>query len=109
MRLNDLPATGMPRVAHGHELRSRRGFLKIVEAAAVVPALAGGVRALAPQGKRYQWQLEGVGALSELAVWQEDPVVARRTIDQVRSEVARLDGIFSLYRNDSEISQLNRD
>ena len=38
-----------------------------------------------------------------------DPVVAGRTIDQVRTEVARLDGIFSLYRGDSEISRLNRD
>ena len=36
-------------------------------------------------------------------------LVASRTIDQVRSEVARLDGIFSLHRDDSEISRLNRD
>jgi FAD:protein FMN transferase len=106
MRPNGLPAMEMPR---GPKLRSRRGFLKIVAATAIVPALAGGVRALAPRGKRYQWQLEVMGALSELAVWQEDPVVASRTIDQVRSEVARLDRIFSLYRDDSEISQLNRD
>ncbi len=91
------------------KLRSRRGFLKIAAAAAVVPALAGGVRALAPRGKLYDWQLEVMGAASELALWHEDPAVARRTIDQVRAEVARLDGIFSLYRDDSEISRLNRD
>ena len=89
--------------------RSRRGFLKIAAAAAVVPALAGGVRALAPRGKLYDWQLEVMGAVSELALWHEDPAVAGRTIDQVRAEVARLDGIFSLYRDDSEISRLNRD
>ncbi len=87
----------------------RRRFLKIVAAAAVVPALAGGVRALAPQGKLYDWRLEVMGALSELALWHDDPVVANRAIEEVRSEVARLDGIFSLYRDDSEISRLNRD
>jgi thiamine biosynthesis lipoprotein len=108
MRPNGFPAIEMPLI-RGQKLRSRRGFLKIVAAAAVVPALAGGVRALAPPGKLYQWQLEVMGALSELALWHEDPVVARCAIDQVRSEVTRLDGIFSLYRDDSEISRLNRD
>jgi len=111
MRLNALSSTGpaMSRTIGGAKPRSRRGFLKIAAAVAVVPALVGGVRALAPQGRLYDWQLEVMGALSELAFWHEDPVVAARTIDQVRSEVARLDGIFSLQRGDSEISRLNRD
>jgi len=99
MRPNALPPIGMP----------RRSFLKIAAAAAVVPALAGSVRALAPRGKLYDWQLEVMGAVSELALWHDDPAAASRTIDQVRSEVARLDGILSLYRPDSEISRLNRD
>jgi thiamine biosynthesis lipoprotein len=99
----------MSRAACGPKLRSRRGVLKIAAAAAVVPALVGGVRALAPRGKLYDWQLEVMGAVSELAFWHTDPVVANRTIDQVRTEVARLDGIFSLHRGDSEISRLNRD
>jgi thiamine biosynthesis lipoprotein len=109
MRLNGLPAIEMPRANRGQKLQSRRGFLRIAAAAAVVPVLAGGVRALAPRGKLYDWQLEVMGALSELALWHEDPVVASRAINQVRSEVARLDGIFSLYRDNSEISRLNRD
>jgi thiamine biosynthesis lipoprotein len=109
MRLNGLPATGRHRVIRDPKWRSRRGFLRIVAAAAVVPALAGGVRALAPRGKLYDWQLEVMGAVSELAIWHEDPAVANRAIDQVRAEVARLDSIFSLYRDDSEISRLNRD
>ncbi|HVW36154.1 MAG TPA: FAD:protein FMN transferase, partial [Pirellulales bacterium] len=93
----------------GRKTPSRRGLLKIAAAAAVVPTLAGTVRALAPRGRLYDWQLEVMGASSELALWHEDAKVAGRTIDQVRSEVARLDGIFSLYREDSEISRLNRD
>lgn len=109
MRLNASPAIGMPQAIRGQRLPSRRGFLKIVAAAAIVPALVGGVRALAPPGKLYDWQLEVMGAVSELALWHENPAVASRAIAEVRSEVARLDGIFSLYRDDSEISRLNRD
>ncbi len=109
MRLNGLPIIGMPHAVRSQKLRSRRGVLKIVAAAAVVPALAASVHALAPRGKLYAWRLEVMGALSELALWHEDPLVASRTIDQVRSEVARLDGVFSLLRDDSEISRLNRD
>ena len=90
-------------------MNSRRTFLKIAAAAAAVPALATGVRALAPQGKLYDWKLQVMGAASELALWHDDPVVANRAIEQVRAEAARLDGIFSLYRGDSEISRLNRD
>ena len=89
--------------------KSRRGFLKIAAAAAVVPALAAGVRALGPRGKLYDGQLDVMGAVSELALWHEDPAVAGRAIGQVRAEVARLNGIFSLTRDDSEISRLNRD
>lgn len=109
MRLSGLPAIGMHGAIRRQKPRSRRGFLRIAAAAAVVPALAGSVRALAPRGKLYDWRLEVMGGLSELALWHGDPVVARRTIDQVRAEVARLDGIFSLCRDDSEISRLNRD
>jgi thiamine biosynthesis lipoprotein len=99
----------MPGTIRGRALPSRRQFLKIAAAASIVPALAGGVRALAPQGKLYDWQLEVMGASSELALWHDDPEVAGRAIDEVRYEVGRLDGIFSLYRDDSEISRLNRD
>jgi thiamine biosynthesis lipoprotein len=99
----------MPGAIHGKAPSSRRQFLKIVAGVAVVPALAAGVRALAPPAKRYDWQLEVMGALSELALWHDDPVVANRAINQVRIEVARLDSILSLYRDDSEISRLNRD
>ena len=109
MRQNGLSAIGMPRAVRGIKQLSRRDCLRIAAAAAVVPALAGGVRALAPRGKLYDWRLEVMGAVSELALWHEDPVVAGRAIDLVRSEVARLDGIFSLFRDDSEISRLNRD
>src|ERR1700753_3179639 len=103
------PTEMMSGAIRGEALPSRRGFLKIAAAAATVPALAGGVRAFAPRGKLYDWQLDVMGALSELALWHNDPVVAGRTIREVRAEVDRLNGIFSLFRRDSEISRLNRD
>ena len=109
MGLNTSPATGMLRAIRGQKPRSRREpwRRRSRRCGARSPdcpcARAAGLGL-------YDWQLEVMGAVSELALWHEDPVVAGR-VDQVRSEVARLDtdGIFSLYRHDSEISRLNRD
>jgi thiamine biosynthesis lipoprotein len=47
--------------------------------------------------------------VSELALWHTDAALARRTILQVRGEIARYERIFSLYEADSEISRLNAD
>lgn len=109
MPMSTSPMKMMPGSIRGKALPSRRGFLKIAAVAATVPALAGGVRAFAPRGKLYDWQLDVMGALSELALWHDDPAVAGRTIREVRAEVDRLNSIFSLFRHDSEISRLNRD
>jgi thiamine biosynthesis lipoprotein len=50
-----------------------------------------------------------MGAPASLTLWHPDPGVSRRTITRVRIEADRLEGIFSLYRTDSEIVRLNRD
>ena len=65
------------------------------------------VRAAAPPGQLLSWQGEVLGALSELTLWHTDAALAQRTILRVRGEIARYEGIFSLYRQDSEISRLN--
>jgi len=65
------------------------------------------VRATAPPGQLFGWQGEVLGALSELSLWHTDAALAQRTILRVRSEIARYEAIFSLYREDSEISRLN--
>jgi FAD:protein FMN transferase len=109
MPMSISPIKMMPGAICGKALPSRREFLKIAAVAATVPALAGGVRAFAPRGKLYDWQMEVMGALSELALWHDDPAVAGRTIREVCAEVDRLNSIFSLFRHDSEISRLNRD
>ena len=66
------------------------------------------VRATAPSGQLFGWQGEVLGALSELTLWHTDAALAQRTILRVRGEVARYEGIFSLSREDSELSRLVR-
>ena len=96
-------------VLSGLALPSRRKFLKIAGAVATIPVMAGTLRALAPQGRQYTWQLDVMGTLAELALWHNDPPVADRTIREVRAEVSHLNGIFNLFEGNSEISRLNRD
>ncbi len=86
---------------------TRRRAIRIVAAAAGLPLMIAAVRATAPSGQLFGWQGEVLGALSELTLWHTDTALAQRTILRVRGEIARYEGIFSLYREDSEISRLN--
>ncbi len=86
---------------------TRRRIIRIVAAAAGLPLVIAAVRAAAPPGQLFSWQGEVLGALSELTLWHTDAALAQRTILRVRGEIARYEGIFSLYRQDSEISRLN--
>jgi len=88
---------------------TRRRAMRILAAAAGLPLLAVGVRAMVPGGHFFGWQGEVLGAASELTLWHWDEALARRTILKVRHEVERYERIFSLYRDDSEIVRLNRD
>jgi FAD:protein FMN transferase len=86
---------------------TRRRAIRIFAAAAGLPLMIAAVRATAPSGQLFGWQGEVLGALSELTLWHTDAALAQRTILRVRGEIARYEGIFSLYREDSEISRLN--
>src|SRR5258707_3435126 len=86
---------------------TRRRVLRVVAAMAGLPLMIAGVRATAPKGQFYSWHGEVLGALSELTLWHTDAAFAQRTIRRVRHEIERFDRIFSLYRQDSEISRLN--
>src|SRR5260370_17824607 len=92
--------------ARGAALTGRRA-IRIVAAAAGLPLVIAAVRAAAPPGQLFRWQGEVLGALSELTLWHTDAALAQRTILRVRGEIARYEGIFSLNRQDSEISRLN--
>ena len=86
---------------------NRRRVLRIVAAAAGLPLLIAGMRAIEPKAQLYSWRGEVLGALSELSLWHTDASFARATILKVRLEIARLEKILSLYRSDSEIVHLN--
>jgi FAD:protein FMN transferase len=90
------------------KLTRRRAF-RVIAAAAGLPLLAAGVRATVPQARLFHWQGEVLGAVSELTLWHWDEALARRAILKVRHEIDRYERIFSLYRDESEIAQLNRD
>lgn len=66
-----------------------------------------GLRAIAPKAQAHSWQGEVLGAVSELTLWHTDAAFARATILKVRQEIERFEKIFSLYRQNSEISRLN--
>jgi FAD:protein FMN transferase len=86
---------------------TRRRAIRVVAAVAGLPLVIAAVRAAAPSGQLFGWQGDVLGALSELTLWHTDAALAQRTILQVRGEIARYEAIFSLYRQDSEISRLN--
>jgi thiamine biosynthesis lipoprotein len=86
---------------------TRRRALRIVAAVAGLPLLIAAVRATAPKGRFYSWRGEVLDAVSEVALWHTNAAFAQRTILRVRLEIERLERIFSLYRQDSEISRLN--
>lgn len=74
----------------------RRRFLAISAAAAIAsPARAAPLT---------QWRGVALGARATIALAHPE---AERIISAARDEIARLEGIFSLYRSDSALSRLN--
>jgi FAD:protein FMN transferase len=87
---------------------TRRRALRVVAAMAGLPLLIAGVRATAAKAQEHRWSGEVLGVPAELSLWHTDAAFAQRTIFKARSEIVRLERIFSLYRADSEISRLNQ-
>ena len=95
------------KVASGATRLTRRRTIGILAAGAGLPLMIAAVRATAPSGQLFNWQGDVLGAFSELSLWHTDAAFARRTILKVRTEIERYERMFSLYRDDSEISRLN--
>jgi len=86
----------------------RRRFIGIAAAAsalALAPYLA---RRAAASIAPTTWQGVALGADAELRLYHPDRSAAQRLIAQSLQELRRLEGIFSLYRDDSALSRLNR-
>jgi thiamine biosynthesis lipoprotein len=83
---------------------SRRRAIMIFAAAAGLPLLTRAQAAESP----LTWSGQALGAPATLILNHADRPAARRMIERVVAEVARLESIFSLYRDDSALSTLNR-
>lgn len=83
----------------------RRRFIAISAAAAgcaLVPVRAGA------DPEPVTWRGQALGAEASLTIHHRDRAAAERLVREVVAEVARLEEIFSLYRADSALSELNR-
>ena len=54
------------------------------------------------------WRGKALGAIASLSIHHHDRATAERLVRKVVAETERLEQIFSLYRPDSSLSQLNR-
>ncbi len=54
------------------------------------------------------WQGIALGAGAEMRLYTDDKTIADKVINQVQQEIRRLENIFSLYQQESSLSQLNR-
>ncbi len=85
----------------------RRRFIAIAGSTALAAALPAG-RAAAAGAPLHRWSGIVLGARASLAIAGLAAPAAGRLIAECRREIARLEGIFSLYRPDSALSRLNR-
>lgn len=84
---------------------SRRRMIGISAAAAGMALLPAFGRT-APQA--VTWQGQAMGAQASLVIHHPDREKASKLVDAVVAEVRRLERIFSLYREDSDLTRLNR-
>jgi len=86
----------------------RRRFLSIAAAAAGVALLPGGLRAEGGDVEPCVWRGVALGARASIRLLHPDRAEARRLIGLAVRELERLEAIFSLYRLDSAVVELNR-
>ncbi len=87
---------------------SRRRFLSI-SAAAAGAGLAPGIALAAAGPSLHRWRGIALGAAAEIRLFHFNAELANDLLRKAVAEVRRLEAIFSLYRPDSSLSQLNRD
>lgn len=86
---------------------NRRRFIGISCAAAGLSLLPFHTGAATPSNA-VVWKGFALGAPAKIILHFPDQRGAETLLRQVRAEIARLEGIFSLYRPDSELAALNR-
>lgn len=86
----------------------RRKFIAISAAAAGLSALPFGTRNRASSAHLVEWRGTFLGAVATLRVYHTDKSRADELVRRVAAEARRLEAIFSLYQEDSVLSELNR-
>ena len=88
---------------------TRRRFIRITAATTAGALLPfAHAQTAVPAVKPALWQGVALGSGAELRLYHPNPAVAQSLIKRSLDEVARLEKVFSLYRDDSQIQQLNR-
>ena len=93
---------------------TRRRFIGITAAVAAVAAVpwaarsTGRLNAAAEGIAPVTWRGIALGADAQMRLYHPDRHFALRLIESAVAEVARLEKIFSLYRDDSQLVRLNR-
>jgi thiamine biosynthesis lipoprotein len=87
---------------------ARRRAITILGAFAGMPFLASDLRATNPPAL-YRWNGTSLGSPSHLLLYHPNRAATERVMAQCAAEIERLERIFALYRNDSEVARLNRD
>ncbi len=86
---------------------SRRSFIKLCTALGVIasfPVLAAG-----KLRKRWRWDSFAMGMDINIQICHEDKKHAQDLARLCFDEVSRLEAVFTLYSNDSELARLNKD
>jgi FAD:protein FMN transferase len=87
---------------------NRRRFISITASAAGLSLLPG-VAGQSTQGvQTVIWDGQALGASASMRIHHHDKTVAEQLVKQTVVEVERLERVFSLYRHDSSLSELNR-
>jgi FAD:protein FMN transferase len=86
----------------------RRRAITLLGAFAGLPLLASDRRTSDPTAL-YQWQGTSLGSPSRLLLYHPSQAATERIVALCAAEIERLERIFALYRDDSEIACLNRD
>ncbi len=88
---------------------TRRRFIRIA-AAATLAQLAGPAAGVRGEEERSTaWRGLAMGNLTRIEIRHPDRARAARILAAATQEIARLEGLFTLYRADSALARLNRD
>ena len=88
---------------------TRRRVLTILGAFAGAPLLGGDGRRQELLPVLYEWNGTALGSPARLMLCHPNRAAAERIVARCAAEIERLERIFALYREDSEVARLNRE